>query len=518
MHTRLALLGLSLFFGVTNARAQPGPALLWQTCRGGSDDDRAFSVVATTDGGSILAGRTASNDGDVSGQHGAEDLWLVKLDASGQVQWQRCLGGSGSDMAHSVAEIADGAYIVAGQTTSNDGDVSGNHGQEDAWVLKVDANGTVLWQHCFGGSLNDNAHQVIQTDDGGYAFVGRSTSNDGDVSGNHGDWDHWLVRLDLSGNILWQHTYGGSQADRANSLVPTDAGGFVFCGYAYSTDGDVTTPHGDMDVWVLEVDAQGALQWEKSFGGSNYETMSAIARAADGGYFLSGFTGSADGDVSGYHGTEDLWALKLDAAGALEWQRSSGGSAEERGWALVPLPNGGCVFAGHAFSNDGDVVSNATYGDFWLMELDSIGALVWEKCLGGSQLEEAQAISATSAGDFVVAGWTESNDGNVSGNHGSLDAWVTMLAWGAAVVQEPPAIPFNVQVVGHVLVIQWSAGYPLENALLVLTDATGRTLSMEPAASSVQCMDLGNCRAGTYVLSVGGAAGRCHRRFAYFPQ
>jgi hypothetical protein len=173
--------------------------LQWQKCLGGTVGEEAWSAQQTADGGYIFAGRSESNNGDVTGNHGINDYWVVKLDGSGNLQWQKCLGGTNTDDAHSVQQTADGGYMVAGRTWSNDGDVTGNHdttGQySDYWLVKLDSSGNLQWQKCLGGTYNDQAYSVQQTADGGYMVAGSTDSNDGDVTGNHGGADYWVVKL-----------------------------------------------------------------------------------------------------------------------------------------------------------------------------------------------------------------------------------------------------------------------------------------------------------------------------------
>jgi len=173
---------------------EPLPKISFTTCLGGSDKDIAQSIRQTTDGGYIVAGYTYSNDGDVSGNHGGADYWIVKLNKAGNIQWQKCLGGSDDEYAQSIQQTSDGGYIVAGQTDS--GDVFGNLGFEDSWIVKLNNNGELQWQKYLGGSRDDSAESIQQTKDGGYIVAGQSNSNNGDVSGNHGEADVWIVKLD----------------------------------------------------------------------------------------------------------------------------------------------------------------------------------------------------------------------------------------------------------------------------------------------------------------------------------
>jgi hypothetical protein len=286
----------------------------WQKCLGGTGDDRANSIQQTTDGGYVVAGRTYSNDGNVTGNHGSDDYWVVKLDASGNIQWQKCLGGTSWEYASSIQQTTDGGYVAAGYTRSNDGDVSGNHGDWDYWVVKLDSSGNIQWQKCLGGTSWDEAYSIQQTTDGGYVVTGYTTSNDGDVSGNHGGEDYWVVKLDSSGNIQWQKCLGGTGDDRANSIQQTTDGGYVVAGYTYSNDGDVSGNHGGRDFWVVKLDASGNIQWQKCLGGTNWDEAYSIHQTTDGGYVVAGRTWSNDGDVSGYHGGNyDYWVVKLIA-------------------------------------------------------------------------------------------------------------------------------------------------------------------------------------------------------------
>ena len=166
-------------------------------------EDWVYSVTVTPDGGYIVAGYTLSNGGDVRGKHGGADFWIVKLDKDGNVEWQKCLGGSNDDAAYSVAVTPDGGYIVAGVTWSNDGDVSGNHGYGDFWVVKLDGEGNIVWQRALGGNEDDSALSVSVTPDGGYIVAGYTQSYDGDVKGWHEGYDEnwkpypdfWIVKL-----------------------------------------------------------------------------------------------------------------------------------------------------------------------------------------------------------------------------------------------------------------------------------------------------------------------------------
>ncbi|UUX91879.1 6-bladed beta-propeller [Methanoplanus endosymbiosus] len=408
-------------------KTPPSPAIEWQRCLGGSNDDSANSVSLTSDGGYIATGYTQSDDGDVSGNHGSGDLWVVKLSDAGSLLWQKCLGGSNWDEGRSISQTSNGGYIATGFTCSTDGDVSGNHGYRDLWVVRLSDEGTLMWQRCFGGNSTDSGQSISRTSDGGYIVAGYTKSDDGDVSGNHGLIDVWVVKMSENGTLEWQKCLGGSNYDESFSIHQTSDGGYIVGGYTKSDDGDVSGNHGSVDVWVVRLSENGTLKWQKCLGGSETDVGYDISLTSDGGYILTGYTYSDDGDVSGNHGCE-MWVVKLSGDGTLEWQKCLGGSYESNGSGIVQTSDGGYIVAGTTYSNDGDVSGNHGCYDIWIVRLSESGTLKWQKCLGGSNWDFGFSISQVSDGGYIVAGYAGSDDGNVFGNHGDYDVWAVKLA------------------------------------------------------------------------------------------
>jgi len=404
----------------------PG-GIAWQKSLGGAEDDHAYSIQQTADGGYIVTGHTYSNDGDVSGNHGNTDYWVVKVTAAGTFDWQKCLGGLSFDEARSIQQTADGGYIVAGYTYSNDGNVTGNHGNQDYWVVKLDSAGTILWQRCLGGSQDDSANYLQQTADGGYIVAGKTYSNNGDVSGNHGDQDYWIVKLDPAGTILWQRCLGGSGTDAATSIQQITDGGYIVAGYSNSNDGNVAGNHGNQDYWIVKLDHAGTILWQKCLGGSGGDEAQSIRQTADDGYIVAGFSLSNDGTVSGNHGGMDYWVVKITATGTVNWQGCYGGSSDDYAYGIRQTADGGYIVAGHTNSNNGDVTGNHGNYDYWVVRLNSAGTIFWQQCLGGTSTDSAYSVQQTADGGYIVTGYTYSNNGNVTGNHGKYDYWVVKL-------------------------------------------------------------------------------------------
>ena len=416
------------FFLTTSLLCFSQPDIEWQKSLGGSYVDIAFSIKQTSDGEYIISGKSISNDGDVSGNHGGEDYWIVKMSESGTITWQKSLGGSNGEKASSIHQTIDGGFIVSGQSYSNDGDVTGNHGDADYWIVKLNTEGEIQWQKSLGGSDYDSAYSIEQTTDGGYIISGSSYSNDGDVTGNHGNIDFWIAKLNNTGTLQWQKSLGGSSFETALSIQQTNEGGYIIAGTSNSNDGDVSGNHGDYDFWIVKLNTVGSLQWEKSLGGSNSDRASSIQQVSDGGYIVAGESKSSDGDVSENKGDADYWIVKLNTTGTIQWEKSLGGSEKDVATSIQQTIDGGYVVTGLSSSNNGDISGNHGDSDYWLVKLDVGGNIQWEKSLGGSDFEIAYSVQQTNNGGYIVAGSTSSTDGDVTENHGHGDYWIVKLS------------------------------------------------------------------------------------------
>lgn len=468
---------LPVLLSLYAANAQVVPAIEWSKSLGGSASDRPYAIQQTADDGYIVAGTSVSVDGDITGNHGGFDYWITKLDNAGNLQWQRAFGGSDDEQANAIQQTTDGGYIIAGYTRSDDGDITVLHGQSDYWIIKLDSVGNMVWQKTFGGTNLENAESIRQTTDGGYIVGGRSRSINGDVTGNHGGEDFWIVKLDTSGNMEWEKSIGGSMYDDATAVVQTTDGGYAATGWSKSLDGDVTGNHGNYDYWTVKLDTVGNIQWEKSYGGDNYDQPFSMKQAYDGGYFLGGFTNSNNQNVSGNHGGNDSWIVKLDSNGNLMWQKCLGGSQWDRTYSVQLTSDYGVVVVGYTLSNDSQVTGNHGGYDYWVVKLDSSGNLKWQKCLGGTGSDEPYAVQQTADNGYVVAGFSDSNDGDVSGNHGSSDYWIVKLTDDIA-TETPPLIKSSISIfpnpVQSVLYVSFNG--LTDNEMVHIYDLQGRMI------------------------------------------
>ncbi len=409
---------LLAFAGIKTAKAQLAPGIEWAKCLGGTSYDYAYSTQQTSDGGYIVAGNSFSNNQQVSGNHGDNDYWIVKLDNLGTIQWQKCLGGTFDEYAKSIQQTSDDGYIIAGYAVSNDGDVSGHHGNgmNDYWVVKTDNMGNIQWQKSLGGIDDDFAQSVDQCSDGGYIVAGFTESNDGDVSGNHGIYDYWVVKLNGNGIIQWQKCFGGLGYDKAYSVQQTFDNGFIVAGN-----------NEDDDYWIIKLDSLGSIQWEKPLGGSYSDFAYSIQQTIDEGYIIAGATYSNNGDVSGNHGNNDYWIVKIDSVGTIQWQKCLGGGNDDYAYSIRQTNDGGFVVGGATHSNGGNVSGNHGNLDCWIVKLDSLGIINWQKCMGGSNTDYSTCVNLTSDGGYISAGYTTSNNGDVNGYHANWDYWIVKL-------------------------------------------------------------------------------------------
>ncbi|RYD50728.1 MAG: hypothetical protein EOP52_13400, partial [Sphingobacteriales bacterium] len=333
-------------------------AIQWQKILGGKGEETASDIRQTSDGGYIVVGWSGSDDGDVTSNHGGfNDIWVVKLSGTGAIQWQQTFGGSATEYVGEIRQTTDGGYVFAGMTSSSDGDVTNKKGAGDVWVVKLSDTGTVQWQKTLGGTSLEEAHSIQQTNDGGYVIAGNTSSNDGDVTGLHGVHDDvWVVKLSDIGDIQWQKTLGGSLRDVAYSIRQTADSGYIIAGSTSSNNGDVTGNHGGADAWIVKLSKTGVVQWKKVLGGPQDEVARSIELTPDGGYLMAGSSQQIGGDVISNQGDADYWLVKMNSTGIIQWRQSLGGTLQDIGQSAQPTSDGGCIVAGFASSNNGDVL------------------------------------------------------------------------------------------------------------------------------------------------------------------
>jgi len=383
--TAIFLLIIAIAQFTPHAYAFNPPPMKWNKTYGGDSPEMAYSAQQTNDYGYVIAGYTSS-----FGAHGT-DFWLVKTDPNGNTQWNRTYGGLSGDEAYSVKQTNDGGYILAGNTNSF------SIGFSDFWLVKTNSDGEMVWNKTYGGIRWDIAYSVQETIDGGYIAAG-STNSFGS-----GYEDFYLVKTDANGIMQWNKTYGGLYDDIAYSIQQTSDGKYVVCGYTSSFGA------GYEDFWLLKIDSVGNVEWNKTYGGENSEFSYCVQQTSDNGYIIAGSTYSLETEF-------DIYLVKTDSSGNMQWNKTYGGSLDEEAYAVQQTSDGGYILAGFtdSFSDNRDI---------WLIKTDPSGNIEWSQAYGGAEKDEAYAIQQTSDGGYTIAGTTYS-----FGPSWDPDFWLIRLA------------------------------------------------------------------------------------------
>jgi hypothetical protein len=394
--------------------------LLSQKTFGGNDDDYITDIVPTSDGGLFMTGITHSNNnGDVRTNHGDDDAWMIRLNSNRDTVWTRVMGGTWYDGADKAIATADGGFIVAGTTQSNKtGDVGANNGSSDWWIIKLKSNGDTAWTKLFGGAYDDFVGSIAATADGGFVVVGQYNTSSTSVYA-----DVMAVKFNSNGNIVWQKKYGGADTDYATAVSIASDGSILIAALTASDNtGDVGANHGYWDYWIIKLNANGDKVWAKVFGGSLFDAPQAITSTADGGAVITGSTHSnQSGNVGTNHGNSDLWVIKVNTNGDIVWNSLLGGTEYEAGSAVVETADKGYLIAGYSDSKDGDVGVTQGGDDLWVLKINSNGRILWSKTFGGTANDNESDVLLNADGSFYVSGITASN------SHGGADGWLLKL-------------------------------------------------------------------------------------------
>ncbi len=359
--------------------------LIWDRTFGGPDSDWAYAMTGTSDGGLVTAGRTESKGA------GREDVWIVRVDGDGNLIWDRTFGGPAIDRARGIVETQDGGLAIAGATESK------GKGDYDAWVIKLNAAGALVWDRTFGGPSTDWASAIVETSDGGLA-IGAYTQPSPDE-----EFDFWVIRLDADGSTIWERSFGGEGLDWANAIAELQDGSLAVAGHTESKGA------GGADMWLLNLDATGVLLWERTFGGPGRDFATAVGATRDGGVVVAGPVEPGETKV-------DIQLVKLDANGEVVWDRTFGGPNDDWVRAVKETQDGGHAAAGYRMSDDGGLY------DAWILKLDRNGALVWDQTFGDDGNEWTRALVELPDGTLALGG------DNWSKGAGKSDVWVLKLA------------------------------------------------------------------------------------------
>ncbi len=402
----------------------------WSFSIGGRIDDYAESVKQTSDGGFIVVGSTNSDSGDFAGNDYYDDYFALKLNAEGELQWKNTYGGSSWDFAYSVVETATGNFVIVGKSYSQDGDVSDTSAGVDIWLAHISSTGTLIEEKSLGGSGEDIGHQIINTDDGGFVIAGSTRSLDGDLSSNNGKKDVLIMKLDENMNVQWAKNYGGSNNDVAHAVKQIDNEGYILAGVTTSNDFDVSSYNGEDDIWVIKLDSLGELIWEKNYGGTDDDVAYDIEANTEGHFYVVGSTRSNDLDVTDTLGGDAVyWMIKIDENGNLLWDKTYMNYGFDEAKCIEKINDNEFVISGDGAGINYGGNNFLGYGgnDFWLIGVDGSGEILWYQNYGGSNTDIINDMIITQDHSVVMVGYSRSDDYDVTENFADDDVLVLKL-------------------------------------------------------------------------------------------
>ena len=413
----------------------------WIKTFGGSLNDDVKSIITTVDGGYALLGSAESIDGDLNTNKTASyDYWLLKLDKEGNLLWNKTYGGSSDDQGQKLIQTKDGGFLLSGFSKSNDNDVKNNNGFYDHWIVKTDASGNLEWEKSYGYAGDDRAFSVIQTTDGGFLtsgslsveeYKGPNPINQGakNLSNRvllHGVGEFWVHKLNDKGIVEWEKFFGGTSNDRATDVISTNDG-YIIIGSTESNDFDIKNKTGSSyDFWVVKIDTEGKLLWQKTFGGSEIETANAITKTNDGNFLIVGDTRSNDGNISNALGNADVWAIKIDTEGSLLWEKTFGGSEFDSANDIFISNDGNYIITGSTRSNDKYVSKSFAQNDIWVLKINEKAEVIWNTSFGGEKTDLGFGITENADNEIVVVGSSSSTSNSIV-NKGRNDAFIVNI-------------------------------------------------------------------------------------------
>ena len=403
----------------------------WEKSIGGKHADILMDAKPTPDYGFILAGSSLSkkSGNKTAGNNGDLDYYVWKMKENGDPDWQKSFGGSGSDFLQSIALTSDAGFILAGTSSSNKGfdKTENSKGEEDYWIIKLDARGNQEWQKTIGGSGQDKLQVIQQTTDGGYIIGGSSSSEaatktnaqqTGEKTSIHyGNLDYWVVKIDSKGTIEWQQTYGGTFVDELRSLEQTIDGGYILGGYSNSpSSGNKTDDNkGIGDYWVVKIDKKGVIEWQKTIGGSQDDQLYVVHQTYDRGYILGGNSNSSSGNDKSRSNTSgtDFWVVKLDVTGKILWQETYDYGKVDILTSLIENEDHTILLGGFA---QGEIADKGKLGaggkqktqkgtdDYIALKISETGEVLWDKIVGSEGSDILKKVIETRDGGYLMAG------------------------------------------------------------------------------------------------------------------
>jgi len=515
--------------------------ILWEKTYGGIHADYLFDAQPTADYGFILAGSSLSDKtgNKENNNNGDLDYWIWKMNENGGLDWQKSFGGSGFDLLQSVKNTRDGGFILAGTSNSPNDFHKKDYckGGTDFWVIKLNAKGDEMWQRTIGGKGQDELLCAFQTFDGGYMLGGSSSSSAEIIENviktktsldkpdlysksekNRGNMDYWILKLDKDGAIEWQKTYGGQYADILRSMEQTQDGGYILGGYSNSpVSGDKTeAKKGVGDYWIIKINNTGKIEWQNTYGGNGDNQLYVIHQTEDEGYIVGGNSNSTNaltslgGIVS--NGT-DYWVLRLDAKGDVLWSKTYDFGKTDILTSLIENKDHTYLVGGYSQGTDtskegimGKATSalkkNKKEDGYIALKIDDKGERIWNETVASSGEDVLQKLLETRDGGYLLAGTSKSGTSkNKDSSIGGNDFWVVKLKDKSKPEKTKrksiEAIPNPVVTFTNVII-----GYEYEKGTATVVDMSGRILQNFSILGQTVPVDLSRYPEGIYVINI----------------
>jgi len=429
------------------------PNITWQKTLGGSGSDVLKAMCVGSDKSIVLCGysNSGTSGNKSNSSFGGYDYWVIKLDASGNVMWNKTFGGGRDDLASAVINTSDGGYLVGGSSISNKSGTktSDSYGNSyDYWIVKLDGNGNVQWDRTMGGTYTDRLTSLAELPDGKYVVGGYAySSNTGNKSlanlGTESNADYWTVIVNKDGSDGAQKIFGGGSHDVMTCLSATGSSSYYAAGYSYSTKragAKSKNGYGNNDYYIVRYNlSTKKTEYQNDFGGKLSDYLTSMQALPDNSCILGGYSNSykSNSKKDNFYGVTDFWVIKLKSDGSKQWDKTiAGGAGGDYLMSVQQTKDKGFILGGYSNSNAGhNKTANSKGGyDYWIVKIDSLGKVQWDKTIGGNGDDILTAVYETAANEYVVAGTSGSaqsgdkTSGLVGGS--STDYWVMHL--GAA--------------------------------------------------------------------------------------
>jgi hypothetical protein len=538
MKQLLKQLVFSLGLITTTSNAQD---ILWEKSYGGKHAEYLFDAQPTADYGFILAGSSISgktgNKEDAS--KGDLDYWVWKMDEKGDLDWQKSFGGTGVDLLQSIRITSDGGYVLAGISNSKKGldkqeDCKGN---DDFWIIKLNAKGNELWQKTIGGSGQEKLHSITITSDRGYLLAGSSASYKslksstgiedvyGKTENTRGNLDYWVVKLKNDGTVEWQKTFGGKYVDELKGVAILKNGNYLVAGTSNSSvSGDKTEENlGLNDYWLLQLDPFGNLVWQKTIGGTQDDNLFTVTATKDGGFIVGGNSNSSTSTTKtrGSEKGSDFWVVKFDAESSIQWQESYNYGEYDVLTSIIENIDETYLIGGYAQSeinsSNSSSLSKVKKGikgdkeginDYIALKINAKGEEIWTQTAGSNGEEVMRKMLETRDGGYLLTG---TSNGKVSKDKnkaiGGNDFWVVKLKDNNKPDKEKlpvEAIPNPAVTFTNIII-----GFEYEYGTANLFDISGRQLQTHKLdGSRTLPVEMTGYPSGIYIMEIDTNTGK----------